>query len=58
MRRYITDVLDAIDGVEEVEVTMSTTQLWTPAVMNPSSPAGLAVQRLLLPLAIANHRHG
>jgi metal-sulfur cluster biosynthetic enzyme len=30
MRRYIADALADVEGVEEVEVTMSTTQLWTP----------------------------
>ena len=30
MRRYITDVLLELPGVETVEVTMSTTKLWTP----------------------------
>jgi metal-sulfur cluster biosynthetic enzyme len=29
MRRFIADALLALDGVEDVEVTMSTTQLWT-----------------------------
>jgi metal-sulfur cluster biosynthetic enzyme len=53
MRRYITEVLDPIDGVEEVDVTMSTAQLWTPDLMNPSSSPGAAKQREL-PLVIAN----
>jgi metal-sulfur cluster biosynthetic enzyme len=30
MRRYITDVLTALPGVSSVEVTVSTTELWTP----------------------------
>jgi metal-sulfur cluster biosynthetic enzyme len=30
MRRYITDVLRDLPGVESVEVTASTTVLWTP----------------------------
>lgn len=30
MRRYITDVLLQLDGIEDVEVAMSTTLLWTP----------------------------
>jgi metal-sulfur cluster biosynthetic enzyme len=30
MRRYITDVLGKLPGVEAVEVTISTTKLWTP----------------------------
>ena len=30
MRRYITDVLCKLPGVESVEVTISTTKLWTP----------------------------
>ena len=30
LRRYIADVLSALPGVESVEVTASTTQLWTP----------------------------
>jgi metal-sulfur cluster biosynthetic enzyme len=30
MRRYITDVLLELPGVEAVEVTVSTTKLWTP----------------------------
>jgi metal-sulfur cluster biosynthetic enzyme len=30
LRRYITDVLSALPGVHAVEVTASTTQLWTP----------------------------
>jgi metal-sulfur cluster biosynthetic enzyme len=29
MRRYITDLLLQLDGVESVEVVMSTTKLWT-----------------------------
>ncbi|HEX4107382.1 MAG TPA: iron-sulfur cluster assembly protein [Solirubrobacteraceae bacterium] len=29
-RRYITDLVLEVDGVESVEVTMSTTTLWTP----------------------------
>jgi metal-sulfur cluster biosynthetic enzyme len=30
MRRYITDVLLELPGIDAVEVTMSTTVLWTP----------------------------
>jgi len=30
MRRFITDLLLEVDGVASVEVSMSTTQLWTP----------------------------
>lgn len=30
LRRYITDVLLELDGVETVEVTHTTTTLWTP----------------------------
>lgn len=30
MQRYIADVLLQVDGVREVEVTASTTKLWTP----------------------------
>jgi metal-sulfur cluster biosynthetic enzyme len=30
MRSYITDALADVEGVEETEVTMSTTQIWTP----------------------------
>lgn len=30
MRRYITDLLREVPGVETVEVTASTTTLWTP----------------------------
>ena len=40
MRRYIVDVLSELDGVDEVAVTMSTTQLWTSDRMVPrSAPA-------------------
>jgi metal-sulfur cluster biosynthetic enzyme len=35
MRRYIADVLLALDGVQEVEVAMSTSELWTPDRMQP-----------------------
>ena len=35
MRRYITDVLAGLDGVESVEVAMSTTQLWTTDRLRP-----------------------
>jgi metal-sulfur cluster biosynthetic enzyme len=38
MQRYIADALDAVPGVEGVEVSMSTTQLWTPDRFG--SPAG------------------
>jgi metal-sulfur cluster biosynthetic enzyme len=30
MRRYIADVVGELDGVEEVDVVMSTRTLWTP----------------------------
>ena len=30
MRRYIRDAVGELDGVDEVQVTMSTTRLWTP----------------------------
>lgn len=30
MRRYISDVLCALEGVDSVEVTISTKKLWTP----------------------------
>ena len=33
LRRFITDVLLGLEGVERVEVTMSTTTLWTPERM-------------------------
>lgn len=29
MRRYITDAITQIEGIDEVAVTMSTSQLWT-----------------------------
>ena len=35
MRRYINDVLRELDGVTAVEVSMSTTQLWTSDRMHP-----------------------
>jgi metal-sulfur cluster biosynthetic enzyme len=38
MRRYITDELLRVDGVESVDVVMSTTQLWTPDRMHPAGP--------------------
>ena len=40
MRSYIGDALADVEGVEEVEVTMSTTQLWTPD--RERDPAGQA----------------
>jgi metal-sulfur cluster biosynthetic enzyme len=40
MSRYIADALADVEGVEEVEVTMSTTQLWTPD--RERDPAGRA----------------
>ncbi|WP_043603714.1 amidohydrolase family protein [Candidatus Protofrankia datiscae] len=36
LKRYITDVLTALPGVESVEVTVSTTQLWTPDRRQPA----------------------
>jgi metal-sulfur cluster biosynthetic enzyme len=35
MRRYISDVLVGCDGVDEVAVTMSTSQLWDPHRREP-----------------------
>lgn len=35
MRRYITDALLTLPGVERVEVTASTTVLWTPDRVRP-----------------------
>lgn len=41
MRSYITDTLLDIDGIDDVTVTMSTTQLWMPNRMSPvRAPAG------------------
>ncbi len=37
LRRYIADVLTALPGVESVEVTASTTELWTPDRRAPES---------------------
>lgn len=40
MQRYIEDVLGELDWVEEVAVSMSTTQLWTPdRVRSPAADA-------------------
>jgi metal-sulfur cluster biosynthetic enzyme len=36
MRRYITDVLGELPGVETVEVAISTTTLWTPDRRQPA----------------------
>ncbi|WP_250282836.1 metal-sulfur cluster assembly factor, partial [Frankia sp. CiP1_Cm_nod2] len=61
LKRYITDVLTALPGVESVEVTVSTTQLWTPDRRQPAPghrtrpenmPAGDA------PRAAGRHRRG
>jgi metal-sulfur cluster biosynthetic enzyme len=37
LRRYITDVVSDLDGVEGVEVTPSSTKLWTPDRLQRSS---------------------
>lgn len=38
MRRYITDVLMALDGVTGVRVVMSTRELWTPERVGSGAP--------------------
>lgn len=37
MRQYIIDVLTALPGVDSVEVSVSTTTLWTPDRKKPAS---------------------
>jgi metal-sulfur cluster biosynthetic enzyme len=37
LRRYITDAVSDLDGVESVEVTPSSTKLWTPDRLQRSS---------------------
>jgi metal-sulfur cluster biosynthetic enzyme len=38
LRTYMSDLLCERDDVDSVEVIMSTTQLWTADLMNPSGP--------------------
>lgn len=45
MRRFIADVLLALDGVETVEVVMSTTELWTPDRLQRSAPERVGGRR-------------
>jgi metal-sulfur cluster biosynthetic enzyme len=40
MRRYITDALRPMPGVDSVVVRMSTIQLWTPDRMHPAAAPG------------------
>ncbi len=45
LKRYITDVLTTLPGVESVEVTVSTTQLWTPDRRQPAQDPACAPER-------------
>jgi metal-sulfur cluster biosynthetic enzyme len=39
MQRFVVDLLSAVDGVQSVEVLMSTRQLWTPDRIRRRTPA-------------------
>jgi metal-sulfur cluster biosynthetic enzyme len=39
MQRFVVDLLSALDGVQSVEVLMSTRQLWTPDRIRRRTPA-------------------